>query len=137
PRPSFYGSRREHHVGSPTPVWDDFVVIVIDAHNGLQIKDSIYAGLEYRSPAGRTMFEEYSLFMDELASFSQVVYGYSPCYERFDMNPRLEVEAHACAAIANSFGHISYDLSEVWVSIKTLLLEHGECQESGEFVASY
>ncbi|MFM7978844.1 MAG: hypothetical protein ACKPKO_05965, partial [Candidatus Fonsibacter sp.] len=89
----------------------DFIGIVIDAHNGLQMKDSTYTGLEYRSPAGRTMFDEYCLFMDELTSFSQVVYGYSPCYERFDMNPRLEAEAHACAAIANSFGHISHDLS--------------------------
>ncbi|MFM7921314.1 MAG: hypothetical protein ACKPJJ_13910 [Planctomycetaceae bacterium] len=41
---------------------------------------SIYLiGLEYRSPAGRTMFDEYNSFMDELTSFSQVVYGYSPC----------------------------------------------------------
>ncbi|MFM7990521.1 MAG: hypothetical protein ACKPKO_65500, partial [Candidatus Fonsibacter sp.] len=93
PCPSVYEPRREHHVGSPTPVWSDFIVVVIDAHNGLQMHDSTYTGLEYRSPAGRTMFDEYCLFMDELTSFSQVVYGYSPCYERFDMNPRLEVEA--------------------------------------------
>ena len=47
----------------------DFVAIVIDAHNGLQMKDTVYTGLEYRSPAGRTMFEEYNSFMDELTSF--------------------------------------------------------------------
>ncbi|MFM7981401.1 MAG: hypothetical protein ACKPKO_19000, partial [Candidatus Fonsibacter sp.] len=54
--------------------------------------------------------------MDELTSFS------SPCYERFDMNPRLEAEAHACAAIANSYGHISFNLSEFWISIKPFCL---------------
>ncbi|MFM7986243.1 MAG: hypothetical protein ACKPKO_43715 [Candidatus Fonsibacter sp.] len=47
----------------------DFIVIVIDAHNGLQMKDAVYTGLEYRSPAGRTMFDEYNSFMDELRSF--------------------------------------------------------------------
>ncbi|MFM7989017.1 MAG: hypothetical protein ACKPKO_57860, partial [Candidatus Fonsibacter sp.] len=51
----------------------DFIVIVVDAYSGLQMKDFVYTGLEYRSPAGRTMFDEYSLFMDELTSFSQVV----------------------------------------------------------------
>ncbi|MFM7984829.1 MAG: hypothetical protein ACKPKO_36460, partial [Candidatus Fonsibacter sp.] len=95
----------------------DCVVIVSDSHNGLQMKGSTYTGLEYRSPAGRTMFEDYSLFMDELTSVSQVVYGYSPCCARFDMNPKLETEAHVCAAIANSYGHIAYDLTEFWVSI--------------------
>ena len=83
------------------------------------------------------MFEEYSLFMDELTSFSQVAYGYSPCYERFDMNHKLEPKAHACAAIANSYGHIAYDLSEFCGIHKALLLEHGEREESGERVASH
>ncbi|MFM7982210.1 MAG: hypothetical protein ACKPKO_23110, partial [Candidatus Fonsibacter sp.] len=115
----------------------DFIVIVIDAHNGLQIKDSTYSRLEYRSPTGRTMFDEYNLFMDELTSFSQVAYGCSPCYERFDTNPKLEVEAHACAAIANSYGHIAYDLTEFWVYIKTFLSEHGEREDSGELLASH
>ena len=35
----------------------DFIVIVIDAHSGLQMNDFTYTGLEYRSPVGRTMFE--------------------------------------------------------------------------------
>ena len=38
------------------------------------------------------------------------------------MSPKLEVEAHACAAIANSFGHIPYDLTEFWVSIRPFCL---------------
>ncbi|MFM7988144.1 MAG: hypothetical protein ACKPKO_53410, partial [Candidatus Fonsibacter sp.] len=75
--------------------------------------------------------------MDELTSFSQVEYGFSLCYERFDMNPKLETEAHECAAIANSYGHIAYDLTEFWVSIKPFLSEHGEREESGKLVASY
>ncbi|MFM7980997.1 MAG: hypothetical protein ACKPKO_16940, partial [Candidatus Fonsibacter sp.] len=96
----------------------DFVVLVLYAHNGLQVHGTIYTGLSYKTVMGNTMFDEYRMLMEELTSFSQVVYGFSPCWERFDMDNRLAEEAHACAVLANAWGHISCDLSDFGESIK-------------------
>ena len=38
------------------------------------------------------------------------------------MDKRLAEEAHACAVLATVWGHISYDLSEFWESIKPFCL---------------
>jgi hypothetical protein len=42
--------------GAPAYFGSDFVVIVIDAHNGLHLGNK-YTGLEYKSPTGKTIFE--------------------------------------------------------------------------------
>ena len=58
----------------PPPLFgSDFIVLVFDAHNGLQMTDSVYTGLQFGTPNGRTMYDEYRSFMEELSHFSQVV----------------------------------------------------------------
>ena len=76
--------------GAPPYFGSDCVVIVIDAHNGLQLGNA-YTGLKHKPPTGNTIFEEYNAccFLDELFYFAQVVYGYSDCSERFQMDPTL------------------------------------------------
>ncbi|MFM7982307.1 MAG: hypothetical protein ACKPKO_23605, partial [Candidatus Fonsibacter sp.] len=64
----------------------------------------------------------YKLLMKELTSFSQVIYCYSPCHERFGMDSRLDSDALACAAVANSFGIISYSLTDFWDKIRPFCL---------------
>ena len=61
------------------------MVIVVDAHNGFQLRNN-YTGLKHNTPTGKTVFEEYHAFFDELSHFAQVVYGYSDCSERFQMD---------------------------------------------------
>jgi hypothetical protein len=68
----------------------DFVVLVFDAHNGLQMHPTKYTGLDYTTKSGKTMFQEYDMLMKELEPFSQVVYGYSACPETFGMDSQLE-----------------------------------------------
>ena len=53
---------------------NDFVVIVIDAHNGLHMGNN-YSGLSFVCPSGKTMYQKYCAFMEELYHFSQVVYA--------------------------------------------------------------
>ena len=67
----------------------DFVAIVIDAHSGFPLGNN-YTGLNHKVPNGETIFEEYNAFFDELSRFSQVVYGYSDCSERFHMDSALD-----------------------------------------------
>ena len=105
--PSFFGS--------------DFVVIVIDAHNGLQMGSS-YTGFKYKTPTGKTMYDEYKAFFEELSCFAQVVYGYSDCSERFQMDPRLDEEALTCAVTARQYGLIPYSLKDHWETIKPFCL---------------
>jgi len=100
----------------------DFVVLVFDAHNGLHMSGTKYTGLQFVTASGNTVFDEYRKLMEELTSFLQVVYGYSPCWERFDMDRRLGEEAHVCAALATAWGHITYDLSDFWESIRPFCL---------------
>ncbi|MFM7990531.1 MAG: hypothetical protein ACKPKO_65550, partial [Candidatus Fonsibacter sp.] len=68
----------------------DFIVLAVDAHNGLQMHDNFYTGLQLGTPNGRTMYYEYCSLMEELSCFSQVVYHYSDCPERFQTNQLLE-----------------------------------------------
>ena len=49
------------------------MVIVCDAHNGLQMSKSGYAGLEYIAPSGRSVYVKYHIMMEQLTRFSQVV----------------------------------------------------------------
>ena len=42
--------------GAPPYFGRDFVVIVVDAHNGLQLGNT-YTGLKYKSPNGKTVIE--------------------------------------------------------------------------------
>ena len=58
--------------GAPAFFGSDFVVIVVDAHNGLQLGNQ-YTGLKHKTPTGRTIYEEYQAFFDELSYFAQVV----------------------------------------------------------------
>ena len=109
----------------------DVVVLVFDAHNGLQLVTTRYTGLDYTTAIGTTMFEEYKMLMKELTSFSQVVYGFSACSERFAMDVRLEREGHACAALATSYGFIAYPLAEFWEIIKPFCLN---MEEEGKLV---
>ena len=88
-----------------------FFVIVLDARNGLQQHDHRYTGLNYASPAGKSVYVEYGQLMDALSQFSQVVNGYSDCAERFQMGPKLDEESRALAAMARYYGMIPYSLS--------------------------
>ena len=97
--------------GAPAYFGSDFVVIVVDAHNGLQLGNN-YTGLKHKTPTGKTVFEEYHAFFDELSYFAQVVYGYSDCSERFQMDPTLDEEARTCALAAKGFGLIPYSLKD-------------------------
>ena len=45
--------------------------------------------------------------MEELSHFSQVVYCYSDCVERFGMDMRLEQESCVLASIAWDYGLIT------------------------------
>ena len=45
------------------------------------------------------MYQEYCAFREELSHFSQVVYAYSNCSERFEMDPRLDEEALSLVAM--------------------------------------
>ena len=107
--------------GAPSYFGSDFVVIVIDAHNGLQLGNN-YTGLKYKSPTGKTIFEEYHAFFDELYYFAQVVYGYSDCSERFQMDPTLDEEARTCAVVARGFGMMPYSLKDFGETIKPFCL---------------
>ena len=98
----------------------DFVVIVIDAHNGLQLGNN-YSGLSFMCPSGKTMYQEYCAFT-ELFHFSQVLYAYSDCSERFHMDSRLDEKARACAVIARRYGLSPLSLAPFWETIKPLCL---------------
>ena len=52
--------------------------------------------------------------MEELSHFSQVIYAYSDCSERFQMDPRLDEEARTCAVITRSYGLIPFSLASFW-----------------------
>ena len=70
------------------PYWDsDFIVVVVDAHNGLQLIPNQYTGLGYTSPIGKTVYQAYEEFMDKLSHFAQFVHCFSDCSERFQMGP--------------------------------------------------
>ena len=107
--------------GAPAFFGSDFVVIVVDAHNGLQMGNN-YTGLKHKTPTGRTMYEEYQTLLDELSYFAQVVYGYSDCSERFQMDSTLDEEARTCAVIARNYGLIPYSLRDFWETIKPFCL---------------
>ena len=104
----------------------DFVVIVFDALNGLQQRDHRYAGLNYIPPAGKSVYVVYGQFMEELSPFSQVVYCYSDCAERYQMDSRQGDEARALAAMASNYGRIPYSLSTCLGADQALLLGHGK-----------
>ncbi|MFM7978846.1 MAG: hypothetical protein ACKPKO_05980 [Candidatus Fonsibacter sp.] len=56
--------------GDPHPpllLGSDFVALVIDGANGLQMKDNVYTGLEFGAPNGNTMYQEYRALMEEFS----------------------------------------------------------------------
>ena len=61
-----YALPKSGRPGAPPYFGSDFVVIVVDAHNGLQLGHS-YTGLKYKSLTGKTIFEEYNAFLFRLA----------------------------------------------------------------------
>ena len=89
----------------------DFLVIVCDAHNGLQMNKSGHTGLEHIAPSGKTVYVEYHTLMEELTHFSQVVHCYSDCAARFDMESRLDHESRALTDIARKYGLIAYSMA--------------------------
>ena len=42
----------------------DFVVLWVDAHNGLHMHAHSYTGLNHGSPSGRSVYQECKLLMD-------------------------------------------------------------------------
>ena len=49
----------ETQLQPPLMFGSDFIVLVFDAHNGRQWSNTAYIGLEFGTPNGRTMYEEY------------------------------------------------------------------------------
>ena len=96
----------------------DFVILWFDAHNGLQMNPLYYTGLQYMTPSGRSTYQEYKLLFEELSHFSQVVYCYSDCPERFGMGQRLEQESRVLASVARGYGIIAYCVLNFWDSIR-------------------
>ena len=78
--------------------------------------------MKHNTPTGKTVFEEYHAFFDELSYFAQVVYGYSDCSERFQMDPMLDEEARTCAVAARDSGLIPYSLKDFWETSKPFCL---------------
>ena len=62
------------------------------------------------------------LLMEELSRFSQVVYCYPDCPERFGMDGLLEHEARVLAATARDYGLITYSMASHWDLIKPFCL---------------
>ena len=48
------------------------VPVVFDVHNSLQMDPDTYAWLDYVTPFGKTMFQEYEAFFERLSHLSQV-----------------------------------------------------------------
>ena len=113
-----FGFRKPGKPGEGVYFGSDFVVLRFDAHNGLQMHSLCYTGLGYKTPSGRTMFEEYRMLFEELSHFSQVVDCCSDCPERFGTDPRLEQESRALASVARDYGIVTYSMSSVWGSIR-------------------
>lgn len=99
-----------------------FLVIVLDAHKGLQMHNIAYTGFGYTAPHARYILQESEALMEELKPCSQVVYGYSDCVERFTMNIRLHKQTRSCAVFARSDGLLAFALSNFWQSIMPFLL---------------
>ena len=78
--------------------------------------------LGFISPSGKSMFEEYNMLMEELSRFSQVVYCYSDCPERFGMDTQLEQDSRVLAATARRYGLITYSMASHWDLIKPFCL---------------
>jgi hypothetical protein len=51
-----------------------------------------------------------------------MVYGYSDCSERFQMDPVLDEEARTCAVAARNCCLIPYSLKDFWETIKPFCL---------------
>ena len=60
--------------------------------------------------------------MEELSRFSQVVYCYSDCSERFGMDEQLEQDSRVLAARARGYGLIAYSMASHWGLIKQFCL---------------
>ena len=106
-----YGFRKPGKPGDGVYFGSDFVILWFDAHNGLHMNLLYYTGLNYMTPSGRSIYQEYKMLFDELFHFSQVVYCYSDCPERFGMDQ----EPRALASIARDYGIIMYCVSSFWI----------------------
>ena len=103
-----------------------FVVILIDAHNGLQMDANQYTAPGYKSPTQKTMYQESTRNSWRSSPIvAQVVYCYSDFAARFQLDSRLDEESRALAEMARMYGLIPYSLSNLWVSIKPLCLGLG------------
>ena len=93
-------------LGGPLFWGSDFVVVLFDSHNGLQMDPNRYTGRDYVSPSGKTMSREYEALFERLSLslslFSQVVYCYSDWSERVQMDSRLDIESRALAERART-----------------------------------
>ena len=100
-------------------------VIVVDDHNGLCGKESTYIGLNPREAATETEKEQrqqalrdYSDFFTELTYFGRVIYCYSPCPERFQMDMRLSGDSTLLADMSKHFGCLLVNIEPFRLSLE-------------------
>ena len=62
------------------------------------------------------------MLMEELSRFSQVVYCYSDCPERFGMDEQLEQDSRVLAATARHYGLLTFSMAAHWDLIKPFCL---------------
>ena len=62
------------------------------------------------------------MLMEELSQFSQVVYCYSDCPERFGMDEQLEQDSRVLAATARHYGLLTFSMAAHWDLIKLFCL---------------
>ena len=97
-----------------------------DAHDGLQMHTTKYTGLSYVTPSGKDVYAEYNIFFEELTRFSQVVYSYSDCVVRFDMEKRLDIESRTLAQFARTYGFDCLRYVKSLGEHETILFGHGK-----------
>ena len=83
------------------------------------------------------MYQEYCAFIEELSNFLQVVYAYSDCSERLQMDSRLDEEARTCAVIARSYELITVVAFVLLGDDQALLPRYGEQRKEPELLAPH
>ena len=110
-------------------MFESMTVIITDDHNGLCGKGSKYIGLNPHEAASESekeqrqrVLREYCEFFTELTYFWRVIYCYSPCPERFQMDLRLRDDSTMLASMSKHFGCLPVNIEPFWLSIAPLTL---------------
>ena len=74
-------------------------------------------GEQVRSKQSEILYA-YGLFFTELTYYSKVVYCYSPCPERFVMDPRLRRDSSALGGMSMQFGCLPVSIESHWQTIE-------------------